>query len=247
MTKIFVVEDEVKILETTVEMIQELGHEVLGSASTIDAAYQGILSKKPDLVLLDVELGSATSFDLLQRFEQIDFQIIFITAHQKYALDAFKFSAVDFLLKPLSFKLLEAAIRKVEVSELNLQKGMIETLRYNLNTSQSEQKIILKTQDKIWILKLDEIIHCESDLSYTIFYTDKERIMVSKTMGYYDELLNTRGFFRVHKSHLVNLKHVKKIHKTDGGEAELSNGSKIPISQRKKEEFLSVIEFQGLH
>ena len=247
MITVFVVEDEVRILETTIAMVEELGLKIAGSASTIDSAYDGIQSTKPELLLLDVEIGTNTSFELLEKFNDFSFQVIFITAHQKYAVDAFKFSAIDFLLKPLSFTALEMAVAKASESMKTSQKKSIETLRHNLDSNQKNQKIILKTQDKIWVLELNEIVHCESDLSYTIFHTDTERIIVSRTMGYYDELLSAYGFFRVHKSHLVNVRHVRKIHKTDGGEAELSNGSKIPISQRKKEEFLKSIESQGLH
>ena len=247
MISVFVVEDEVRILETTIAMVEELGYTVCGSAATIDRAYQGIVECHPDLVLLDIELGKETSFDLLSRFPSIDFQVLFITAHQKYALDAFKFSAVDFLLKPLSYSALEAALKRVDEVQPAQQKEQLETLQFNLANRQEEQKIILKTQDKIWILELHEIVFCESDLSYTIFHTASERIIVSKTMGYYEGLLTAYGFFRVHKSFLVNVNHVKKIHKMDGGEAELSNGSRVPISQRRKEEFLKLIDSQGLY
>ena len=246
MISIFVVEDEVRILETTLAMLAEVeGVNVVGSSSNLDGAYQGILNTKPDLLLLDVEIGAGSSFDLLEKFDEIDFKIIFITAHQKYALDAFKFSAIDFLLKPLSFSALESAIRKAGMVE-STQTESVETLIHNLQVNQNDQKVILKTHDKIWILKLEEIVHCESDLSYTIFHTHTDRIIVSKTMGYYEELLSPYGFFRVHKSHVVNLNHVKKIHKIDGGEVELTNGSKVPISQRKKDEFFKLIETQGL-
>ena len=247
MISVYVVEDEVRILETTIAMVEELGYTVCGSAATIDDAFQGIQKHRPDLVLLDIELGKQNSFDLLSRFPSIDFQVLFITAHQKYALDAFKFSAVDFLLKPLSYSALEAALKRVDELHPAEHMDQLETLQYNLTNTQEDQKIILKTQDKIWILRLNEIVFCESDLSYTIFQTAAERIIVSKTMGYYEGLLVGYGFFRVHKSFLVNVSHVKKIHKSDGGEAELSNGSRVPISQRRKEEFLKIIDSQGLY
>lgn len=233
-------------METTLAMLEELDVEVAGSSSSLQGAYSGITKTNPNLVLLDVEIGSHTSFELLSKFESIDFKVIFITAHQKYAIDAFKFSAVDFLLKPLSFTALESAIQKAQDAGMSTQEQSLETLGHNLNNTKSRQKIILKTQDKIWVLELNEIVHCESDLSYTIFHTAKEQIMVSKTMGYYEDLLVPYGFYRVHKSHLVNLDHVRKIHKGDGGEAELSNGSVVPISQRKKEDFLKTLDQQGI-
>lgn len=247
MIAVFIVEDEPNLLEATKEMVKELGHKVVGSASTMDEAHKGIVATHPELVLLDVELGSATSFELLEQLDQIDFQVIFITAHQKYALDAFRFSAVDFLLKPLSFSALEKAIMKVEHAKEGEQKQQLQTLQYNLNASAGEQKIILKTQEKIEILKLDEIVHCESDMSYTIFHTAKESIMVSRTMGYYEELLEPYGFFRLHRSHLINMQHIRKVHKTDAGEVELTTGARIPLSQRKREAFLKLLDKQGLH
>ena len=246
MISVFIVEDEPHILETTREMVLELGYNVVGTASTLDAAFEKISSTKPDLVLLDVEIGNATSFDLLDRFERIDFKIIFITAHQKYALNAFRFSAMDFLLKPLSFSALELALQKVASLLTESQESSLDTLQHNLHASNQDQKIILKTQEKIEILRLEEIVHCESDLSYTIFHTALQRIMISKTMGYYEELLEPYGFFRIHKSHLINLSHVLRIHKTEGGEAELSTGARVPISQRRKEEFLRLVDQQGL-
>ncbi len=248
MISVFVVEDEENILKSTLAMLEHFAVKVLGFATEITDAYKQITLTKPQLVLLDVELGQEKSFDLLKKFDDNPpFQVVFITAHQKYALDAFRFSAIDFLLKPLSLSALEVAIERAEQSIQTEQNTALQTLRHNLQSANQDQKIILKTQDKIEILKLEEIIHCESDLSYTIFHTTAERIMVSKTMGYYEDLLTPHGFFRIHKSHLVNMKHIRKIHKSEGGEAELTNGTRIPISQRKKEQFLKLLDSQGLH
>lgn len=246
MITVYVVEDEVRILENTLSMLEEMDVQVAGSSKSIDEAYADINKIKPNLVLLDVEVGSDTSFDLLNRFSSIDFKVIFITAHQKYAVDAFRFSAVDFLLKPVSFKALNESIARVKNSIDENQDTLLKTLQHNLQSTLQEQKIILKTQNKIHIHKLEEIIHCESDQSYTIFYTAEEKIVVSKTMGYYDELLTPTDFYRVHKSHLINLKHIRQIHKSDGGEVELSDGCRVPISQRKKEEFLQRVDGLGL-
>ncbi|MEP0365425.1 MAG: LytTR family DNA-binding domain-containing protein [Cyclobacteriaceae bacterium] len=246
MIKVFVVEDEDKIRETTLAMLGDLDVEVLGSAPTVDDAFQGIISKRPDLVLLDVELGRRSSFELLQKFQEIPFQVIFTTGHQKYAFDAFRFSAIDYLLKPLSVSKLKDAIDKAE-QRLSLDNSpALHTLQHNLQANYDEQKIVLKTQDKIHVLKIREIIRCESDLSYTIFYTASEKIIVSKTLRHYDELLADSGFFRIHKSHLINLHHIVKIHKADGGEVEMSGGDRIGISQRKRDEFLQIIGRIGI-
>lgn len=246
MIAVFVVEDEAQILKTTLAMLEDLPAQVVGSASNVEEAFRGIISKQPELVLLDIELGSKSSFDLLQRFDEIPFQVVFTTAHQKYAFEAFKFSAIDYLLKPLSFSLLEETIKKAQVSVKKNQLLSVQTLQHNLNTTPEEQKLILKTQDKIHVVKLSAIIRCDSDLSYTIFFTDLEKIIVSRTLGYYDDLLAAFGFYRIHKSHLINLQHIVQIHKSDGGEVEMVDGTRIGISQRRREDFFRLVDKLGL-
>ncbi len=246
MISVYVVEDEPGNMETILGMLSKLDVEVKGSSKDIESAFAGIRETSPQLVLLDVEVGDRTSFDLLDKFDKVDFKVIFVTAHQKYAVNAFRFSAVDFLLKPLSFKLLQEALEKVSLSFMKSQTTSLNTLRDNLNNDRGNEKIMLKTQDKIHVLRLDQILHCQSDMSYTIFYTASEKIVISKTIGYYEELLEDFGFFRVHKSHLINLDQVVQIHKTDGGEVELSDGTRVPISQRKKDEFIKRVNKQGL-
>lgn len=246
MMKVFVVEDEEKILAAALEMLADLDVQVLGHARNVEEAFNGIISKQPDLVLLDIELGNRSSLELLERFEEIPFKIVFTTAHQKYAFEAFRFSAIDYLLKPLSTAALREVVEKAG-SELAKDASLsIQTLQYNLANEPDKQKLILKTQEKIHVLNIKDIIHCESDLSYTIFHTLVEKIIVSKTLRHYDELLSKSGFYRIHKSHLINLQHVAKIHKPDGGEVEMSNGARIGISQRKKEEFLLFVDSLGL-
>ena len=247
MISVYVVEDEVRVMESTLSQLEELNVQVVGNAYTIDEAYEGIVHSKPDLVLLDVEIGSRKSFDLLEKFDSIPFKIIFVTAHQKYAVDAFRFSALDFLLKPMSMSALEVAVNKASESLMKDQAISLQALRHNLESDHQNQKIILKTQEKIHVIKLEEIIHCESDQSYTVFHTMNGKIVVSKTLGYYDDLLSKFDFFRIHKSHLINLKHIVQIHKSDGGEVELSNGNLIGISQRKREDFLQRVDNLGLH
>lgn len=247
MIDVFIVEDEENILKMTLAMLEDLPVQVVGSASGVEDALRGIISQQPDLVLLDIELGSRSSFELLRQFDEVPFQVIFTTAHQKYAFDAFKFSAVDYLLKPLSFSLLEETIQKVQTSVDRNQLLSLQTLQHNLDAAPEEQKLILKTQEKIHVVKLSSIIRCDSDLSYTIFFTESEKIIVSKTLGHYEELLAKFGFYRVHKSHLINLKHIVQIHKPNGGEVQMVDGSRISISQRRREDFLSLVDTLGLN
>jgi len=247
MISIFVVEDETRVLETHLAMLRELGAHVVGSASTLESAFRCIKSTKPDLILLDVEIGSNTAFELLERFEVIDFKIIFITAHQKYALNAFRFSAIDFLLKPIDVSQLETSIEKVKQLLMKDQAVSIQALKHNLLSGDEDQKLILKTHDKIHVMKLEEIIRCESDQSYTVFHTLNDQIIVSRTLGYYEDLLSMFGFYRVHKSHLINLRHVVRIHKKDGGEVEMKNKDRVSISQRKRDDFFHKVDNLGIH
>lgn len=247
MISVYLVEDEENIREATLAMLEDLPVKVQGAAANISDAYLGIKASNPELVILDIELGNHTSFDLLEQFQKIDFKVLFVTAHSEYAIKAFQFSAVNYLLKPLSFKSLAETISQISgIINSESNNLYVEALKFNLNESR-EKKVVLKTSDKIHVVHIDDIIKCESDTSYTIFFlASKEQIIVSKTLLYYHELLSSYGFYRVHKSHLINVTHVVKIHKAEGGDVEMSDSSLVPISQRKREEFLKVISEIGL-
>jgi len=244
--KVFIVEDEKIILEGTIAMLQDLSVQIVGHADNIDDAFLKIKFSEPDVVILDIKLGEHTSFDLLEKFKEIPFKVLFVTAHSEYAVKAFQFSAVNYILKPLSFKALSENIEKVSATLHDASAFHLDTLKYNLDNDKT-QKLVLKTVDKIHVVPIQSIIRCESDTSYTIFYIDSgEKIIVSKTLLYYHNLLSPYGFFRVHKSHLINISQVVKIHKAEGGDVEMKDGSMIAIAQRKKEEFLETIANIGL-
>ncbi len=247
MMKVFVVEDERNVLAGMIEMLKELPVEVVGSAGNVQTAYDAILESHPELVLMDIKLGHQNSFQLLDLFDEISFKIVFVTAHQEFALNAFKFSAVDYLLKPIKFSALQEAIEKVQNTLSSHDRVSVDTLKANLAAEDQDQQLILKTQDKIYIFKINEIIRCESDQSYTIFYTEKEKVIISKTMGYYEDLLSPFGFIRIHKSHMINLTHVHQVLKSDGGSVLMSDGAEVGISQRKKEQFMRSLDQLGLH
>lgn len=247
MISVFLVEDEDNIREATLTMLADLPVQVLGAAGNISDAFLGIKQLSPDLVILDIELGMHSSFDLLEQFNEINFKVLFVTAHSEYAIKAFQFSAVNYLLKPLSFKSLAAAVDQASAMIARDSHQLnFDALKFNLKDSK-EKKLVLKTLDKIHVIPIDDIIRCESDTSYTIFFLkNKEQIMVSKTLLYYHELLSSYGFYRIHKSHLINILHVKKIHKAEGGDVEMSDGSMIAIAQRKREAFFEIISRIGL-
>ena len=220
---------------------------IVGEATSVASGIRAIREKSPDLVLLDIKMDDGTGFDLLKRFENINFKIIFVTAYEEYAIRAFEFSAIDYILKPVNPEKLVEAVKRADClrqKEFNTQLG---ALRENLeNLGKQNKKIILKNQESIFLLNIDEVIHCESDGSYTIFETaNQQRILVSKVLKDYDHLLSDSGFLRVHRSHLINLKHIKRFDRQDGGYVIMSNGAQISVSTSGRERLLELFDELG--
>lgn len=198
----------------------------------------------PDVVFLDVELGDGTGMDLLSQLKNPTFKVIFITAHDKYAVNAFKHSALDFLLKPINPEDLVTAVQKTKeaISNQHLVTQISVLKEYLSPIAQTEHKVILKDSQSIYFVKVNDIIRCESETSYTTFYlTTGEEIVISKKLKEFDELLEPHGFLRVHQSHLINAKKIKRFDKQDGGFIVLDNNDTVPVSQRKKDYVLSVL------
>ncbi len=201
----------------------------------------------PDLVFLDVEMGKETGFDFLKQLGDIPFEVIFTTAHENYALRAIKFCALDFLLKPIGAEDLKQALHKFgqRVGKANSGK-QIQELMHNLKSLQNEsKKVALPTLTGLQFVSVHDIVRCESDINYTIFYlVDKSKIVVSKTLKEFEGLLEECNFFRVHNSHLINLSHIKNYTKGEGGTVTMDDGSTVDVSRRRKEEFLHKISMQ---
>jgi len=187
-------------------------------------------------------MDDGTGFDLLKQLEPVDFKVIFITAYDQYAIKAIKFSALDYLLKPVDPDELTTAIAKAEkllINELNQQLGALED--NILDKDRSKKKIILKTFDHIHLVKLIDIVYCESNDNYTNFHMlNKKKILVSNTLKEYDEMLTDSGFFRVHKSFLINMSHIDRFDRSEGGYIVLSNETRVPVASRKKEQLLEL-------
>jgi two-component system LytT family response regulator len=218
---------------------------IIGEAESVESGVSLIRQIVPDIVFLDVEMPDGTGFDLLQKLKPIQFKVIFITGHEDFAIRAFRFSAIDYLLKPLDPQELVESVRKAEES---LNKEAIElkfsTLFSNLERPKNLQKLILKTADKIYSVNIQDIIHCESDKNYTTFYfINAPKLVVSTTLKEYETMLKPFDFFRAHQSHLINLSYFDHFIKTEGGNTiVMKNKNKIPLAVRKKEEFLSLID-----
>lgn len=216
--------------------------EVVGEADSAISGIQTIKEKKPDLVFLDIEMPNGNGFDLLENYGEIDFEVIFVTAYDQYAIKAIKFSAADYLLKPINILELNASIDKIRKRlSAKQQNQKINQLLENISTNQiSEKKIALPTSDKLIFVPISEIIRCEGQNNYTSFILKSEKnVLVSKTLKEFDELLSDFGFLRVHQSHLINLRYVKTYVRSDGGYIVMADDSKVSVSRQKKESVLA--------
>lgn len=241
--KAIIVDDEAGARETLAGLLERFCPEVdvVAQAGTIDEAIQVISNNQKDLVFLDIEMPFGNSFDILESLENIDFEVIFITAHDQYAIEAFKFSAVDYLLKPVKIKDLKNAVEKVvkRRAVLHEKNQKVKVLINNMNTQ--ILKLVLPTINGFHVVDINQILRCEGDRNYTRFvFINGEKILVSKTMKEFEDLLTKHGFFRIHQSFLVNLSQIKKYNRGQGGEVEMSDGEMIPVSRSKKEAFLKL-------
>jgi len=246
MIRTLIVDDEENIREVIRTMLRQYCHkvEIVAEADGVGTALEAIGKYHPDLVLLDIKLVDGTGFDVLNKLDPIDFKVIFITAYEEYAVKAFKFSALDYLLKPLEVEdLVEAVSRTEQILQHELQI-QLNAFSDNMNAMGNKlKKLILKTLDNIYLLKVQELLYCRSDGAYTEFFTaGGQKIVVSKSLKEYQEMLNDQGFFRVHKSYLINLAHIVRFEKADGGFVVMSNNEKVPVSSRKREDLLSMFD-----
>lgn len=218
--------------------------EVVGEADGIKTGLECLMKHKPDLLLLDVEMKDGTGFDLLSIYGSLDFKVIFITGHDAYAIKAFKFSAIDYLLKPVDPELLSKALDRAKTAiDQNEQNLKVTTLEHNRNTPPQNQKVILKDAETVYLVTVSDIIRCEAQANYTKFYlNDGRKILVSKTLKEYDSLFDGKLFFRAHQSHLINLLHFDRYEKKDGGIIHMKDGSLLPVAVRKKDQLMEALE-----
>jgi two-component system LytT family response regulator len=250
MINISIVEDEENILSSIKQILNEYCSEVniIGTASDIKSATDLLNNDDTDLALLDINITGGIIFDVLKKLDNVRFKIIFITAHEEYAIQAIKFSAFDYLLKPIDplelIKSINNASKTINKENTDIQ---LSTLVNNLDAGEKgTQKIILKTSESIHLAGIEDIIRCESDSSYTTFYLiSGKKVMVSKTLKEYDELLSDKGFFRVHQSHLINLNYIDHFEKGEGGYLVMKDKSQVPVSFRKKDALLKTFDKLG--
>ncbi|MBK9284580.1 MAG: response regulator transcription factor [Sphingobacteriaceae bacterium] len=242
--KAVIVEDEQKSREMLAGLVKKMcpDVEIVGLAADVKQGVKMIKEFNPALVFLDISMPDGSGFDLLEEVSGNKFELIFATASDAHAIRAIKYSACDYLLKPIDVDELKEAVERAKQRRNAAPQGMenLHLLIEQLKRKDDDfQKITLPTGNAFEIVSLKDIIRCEADTSYTIFYlTDKRKLMVSAGLKHYEELLPERDFIRVHHHHLINMQHVLRYLKTDGGYAVMSDGSQIEISRRKKDSFI---------
>lgn len=216
---------------------------VIGTAQSVVEAAKLLRKAQPDILFLDIMLGDGTGFDILEIFPALRSKIIFVTASDEFAIQAFKFAAIDYVLKPYNKEDLSAAIERAK-KHIQPDQERINILKETLIAPEKKpDKISLHTLDKIIIVNLNEIVRCESDSNNTMFFLkDKRKIFVTKTLKYFSDMLKPYGYLRVHQSHLVNIQYISAFIKTDGGYLMLNNGENVPVSVRKKAEVIEILD-----
>ena len=247
MIEAVVVDDERKGRELLVKILQTYCNdiEVVGQAETANQAYEVISATKPKLVFLDIEMPNGTGFDLLKMFAKIEFDIIFTTAYDHYAIKAIKYAAIDYLLKPIDIDELQEAVFKVQNKVNQETKGQpenIEVLLSALTNANLVKKIAIPDQEGVAIVEISDIIRCQADSNYTlIFLKDGSKLVSTKTLKEYNNLLDEAVFKRVHNSFLININHIKKYIKGDGGQVVMSDDSIVEVSRRRKNDLLDAL------
>ena len=245
MIRTVVIEDEEysrnKLLKLLHEHCRQI--KVMAEADSVKTGLTAIIEQKPQLVFHDIELQSETSFEILEKLPEINFELVFTTAFDHYALKAIKFCAIDYLLKPIDLNELRVAVAKAEkrLKREYLNKNL-EVLVNNLKSgSQNHHRIALSTLEGLLFVNVRDIIYCESSGPYTHFiFKQADKIITSKHLKEYEDLLSGYDFFRIHKSYLVNLQEIKKYIRGDGGQLIMSDGATLNVSKQRKESFLRI-------
>ncbi len=244
--KTVIIDDDKRVCRIISDFIESNFPEIkiIAIGYDLKSGYELIKQNSPELVFLDINLPDGTGFDLLKKIDEVCFKVIFITGHEEYAIQAIKFSALDFILKPIDFEELASAIAKaLEIIHYEEERVKIKALLENYNETKALKRLILKTSDFIHVVKIDEIIRCKAENNYTFFYiVDGEKILVSKTIKEYTELLKTSGFLRVHQSHLINAAYIDKFVRSEGGYILMKDQTNIPVSTKNKQLVINELE-----
>lgn len=247
MKKVLIIDDEQRTRELIAKMIEsfDLDIQTFPVGENVQSGLAAIREINPDLVFLDIQMPDGTGFDLLKAVPEKNFEVIFITAHEEFAIKAIKFSALDYILKPVDPEELKGALERAleSMKEADTkQDPQFEALQNNIQPNQ-KRRLVLKTQESVHVVDLDHIIRCEADRNYTSFFlTEGKKILVSRTLKDYETLLSGHNFLRVQQSHLINLNFVDRYDKGNGGAVVMKDGSEVPLSPAKRDIFFQILE-----
>lgn len=234
MIKAAIIEDEFNALNTLSKLLQftQKDIEVVAKIDNVEEAINFLTSNDLDLVFIDIELIGGNAFQVLDALETINFKMIFTTAYDEFAIRAIKFDTVDYLLKPIDSEELNACIERFR-TDFEKEKKYTQALSKinELDKRETQKTLLLKTADEQHFLHVDDIVRCQSDGSYTLFYTTRRKIMSARNLKYYENILSAHAFVRVHQSHLINIKYLASV---NANTVKLSDGESIPLSSRKK-------------
>ena len=242
MIKAIIVDDEQHCIDRLVKLLVNNHANTISVVASVTSVKDGIKAIKeqgPDLIFLDVQIHDRTGFDVLRECGKINFKVIFTTAYDKFAIQAIKFSAIGYLLKPIDEDDLAEAIDKLKDTSVEQTNAMAGVIENNLHQPVKKRKLTIPTGNELLFVNIDEIVRCHSDVNYTtIFKSDKQKIVVAKTLKEFEELLSDHNFFRVHNSDLINLAYIKSYNKGKGGSVLLQDGTELEVSTRRKDDFL---------
>jgi two-component system LytT family response regulator len=212
---------------------------VVAEANSALTGIGAINQHQPDLVFLDIEMPEGNGFKVLEFFDKPTFGVIFVTAYDHYAIQAIRFSAIDYLLKPINIIELKNAVDRFKNRRKEQGELLMQQFKQNWLTETALKKLALPTADKIEFREVQTIVRCEGEVNYThFFFTDGSKLLISRSLIEFEEILEGFGFIRTHKTHLVNLVHVKSFNKADGCSLTMSNGQSVPVSRRRKDYIL---------
>lgn len=215
--------------------------EILGEADTVASGLLLINELEPDLVFLDIEMPDGTGFSLLEKLKKVNFKVVFTTSYSDYAITAFKYSAFDYIVKPVLLENVRSTISRIKDIPVLQEKERVEVLKRTLKHGNDEdQTIALPEINGFTIVRVKDIIRCEGERNYSrIFFSNGTSVLVSRTLLDFDNLLVSHGFFRIHRSHLISLKNVNRYLKSDGGIIEMNDKTQLPVSPKFKDELLN--------
>ena len=245
MKKVLVIDDENRTRDLIAKMINSFGLDIVAipAGESVASGIKAIEKHRPDIVFLDIQMPDGTGFDLLRSIPNKSFEVIFITAHEEFAIKAIKFSALDYILKPVDADELKNALEKA-LNSIGSKKeeSQFDALQLNIQPNQ-KRRLVLKTQESVHVIELDNIIRCEADRNYTSFYlVGGKKILVSKTLKDYETLLSGHNFLRVQQSHLINLDYVARYDKGNGGSVVMKDESEVPLSPAKRDIFFKILD-----